>query len=189
MKDNAALKGFIISILMVVFAFGVYFLFLAKKNYYLIDNPSQNSYYFKINNGSEKIIAAGQSLKVNMEKGENKIAVFDQNKKLIFDSAFQIKKIRGLLNISHQDYYIYQQYYGYNLNKDSLLKTQKTLVIDGKRYLGGARHFNKLYTDDFYYNVDEDYDKIIKNIADVESRTKIFRKQDFINYYKSIYKF
>jgi hypothetical protein len=48
MKDNAALKGFIISILMVVFAFGVYFLFLAEKNYYLIDNPSQNSYYFKI---------------------------------------------------------------------------------------------------------------------------------------------
>lgn len=189
MKNNAAVKGFIISILMVVFAFGVYFLLLAKKNYYLIDNPSRNIYYFKINNDSEKIIAAGQSLKVNMEKGVNKIAVFDQNKKPIFDSTFQVKKIRGLLNISHQDYYIYRQYYGYNLNKDSLLRTQKSLVIDGIRYLGGAKHFNKLYTDDFYYNVDEDYDKIIKNIADVESRTKIFRKQDFINYYKSIYKF
>ncbi|MGS0747573.1 hypothetical protein [Halpernia sp. GG3] len=125
-----------------------------------------------------------------MKTGENKIAVFDENRKPIFDSTFQVKKIRGLLNISHQDYYVYQQYYGYNLNKDSLVKTQKSLVIDGKkRYLGGARLFNKLYTDDFYYNVDEDYDKIIKNIADVESRTKIFRKEDFVNYYKSIYKY
>lgn len=189
MKNNPGLKGFIISFLFVILAFCIYFFFLAKKNYFLVDNPSQKSYYFKINNGSEKIIPAGQSLKVNLHKGINNIAVFDENKKPLYDSAFEVKKIRGLLNISHQDYYIYRQYYGYNLNKDSLLGTQKTLLIDGKRYLGGAKHFNKLYTDDFYYNVDEDFDKIIKNIDDVESRVKIFRKQDFINYYKSIYKF
>ena len=189
MKNNAAVRGFVISVLAVIFAFGIYFLFLAKKNYYLVDNPSQNIYYFKINNNPEKIISGGQSVKVDMKTGENKIAVFDENRRPVFDSTFQVKKIRGLVNISHQDYYVYQQYYGYNLNKDSLVKTQKSLVIDGKRYLGGARLFNKLYTDDFYYNVDEDYDKIIKNIADVESRTKIFRKEDFINYYKSIYKY
>lgn len=63
------------------------------------------------------------------------------------------------------------------------------ITIDGKEYLGGARHFNKLYTEDFYYNVDEDYDKVIKNIQKVESRSKIFRKQDFLNYYKEYYKF
>ncbi|WP_417429287.1 hypothetical protein [Halpernia sp.] len=189
MKNNAATRGFVISVLAVIFAFGIYFFFLAKQNYYLVDNPTQNTYYFKINNDSEKVIAAGQRLKVNLEKGNNKIAVFDATKKPIFDSTFVVKKIRGLLNIAHQDYYIYQQYYGYNLNKDSLLKSQSVLDIDGKKYLGGAKHFNKIYTDDFYYNVDEDFDEIIKNIADVESRTKIFRKQDFINYYKSIYKF
>lgn len=189
MKNNAAVRGFVISVFTVILAFGIYFKFLAKKNYYLVDNPSENIYYFKINNTSEKIIPAGQSVEVEMEKGPNKIAVFDQNKKPIFDSTFQVNKIRGLVNISHQDYYIYQQYYGYNLNKDSLLKTQKSLIIDGKRYFGGAKLFNKIYTDDFYYNVDEDFDKIIKNIADVESRTKIFRKQDFINYYRSIYKY
>lgn len=189
MKNNAAVRGFVISVLAVVFAFGVYFLFLAKKNYYLVDNPSQNNYYFKINNGEENIVAAGQSVKVNMQKGTNNIAVFDAAKKPLFDSTFQVKKIRGLLNIAHEDYYIYKQYYGYNLNKDSLMKSQDVLEIDGKRYFGGAKHFNKLYTDNFYYNVDEDYDEIIKNIDSVESRTKIFRKQDFINYYKSIYKF
>ncbi|SFH84921.1 hypothetical protein [Halpernia frigidisoli] len=188
MKNNPAVRGFVISVLLVIFAFGIYFLFLAKKNYYLVDNPSQKTFYFKINGEQEEIIAPGQTVKVKMDKGNNKIAVFDENKKPVFDSAFQVKKIRGLINISHQDYYVYQQYYGYNLNKDSLVKTQKSLVIDGRRYLGGARLFNKLYTDDFYYNIDEDYDQIIKNIADVESRTKIFRKQDFINYYKSVYK-
>lgn len=46
---------------------------------------------------------------------------------------------------------------------------------------------NKLYTEDFYYNVNEDYDKVIKNIQKVEFRTKIFRKQDFLNYYKDYY--
>lgn len=189
MEKRPALKGFIVSILMVFVAFGIYFLFLAKRNYYLVDNPSNTTFYFKINGGEEKIIPPGQSIKVDLDKGKNSIAVYDQAKKPLFDSAFQVNKIRGLINIAHEDYYIYRQYYGYNLNKDSLLKTQRTLEIDGKRYLGGAVHFNKLYTDDFYYNVDEDYDKIIKHIADVESRTKIFRKQDFINYYKSIYKF
>lgn len=189
MKINAATRGFLISILMVIFAFGVYFLFLAKKNYYLVDNPSSTSYYFKINNGAEKVISAGQSLEVEMGKGLNRISVSDQNKKPLYDSAFEVNKIRGLINISHSDYFIYRQYYGYNLNKDSLLKSQDVLMIDGKRYYGGATKFSKLYTDAFYYNVNEDFDQIIKNIQTVESRTKIFRKQDFINYYKSVYKF
>ena len=61
--------------------------------------------------------------------------------------------------------------------------------IDGEDFVGAPKKFNKLYTDDFYYNVDEDYDKVIKNIQKVESRSKIFRKQDFLNYYKEYYKF
>lgn len=44
-----------------------------------------------------------------------------------------------------------------------------------------------LYIDDFYYNIDEEYDAVIKNIQKVESRTKIFRKQDFINYHNEYY--
>ena len=48
---------------------------------------------------------------------------------------------------------------------------------------------DRLYTDDFYFNIDEDYDKVVKNVQKVESRTKIFRKHDFLNYYKEYYKF
>ncbi len=189
MKISPATKGLIISVIAVLFAFGVYFLFLAKKNYYLVDNPTGETYYFILNKGDEKIIAAGQMLKVNLNKGKNGIQVFDGKKELLYDSAFMVNKNRGLLNIAHQDYYINEQFYGYGLDKDSLLSARKTTVIDGKKYVNAPKHFNKLYTDEFYYNIDEDYDKIVKNVQKVESRTKIFRKVDFLNYYKEYYKF
>ena len=189
MKISPATKGLIISVIAVLFAFGVYFLFLAKKNYYLVDNPTGETYYFRLNKGDEKIIAAGQMLKVNLNKGKNGIQVFDGKKELLYDSVFVVNKNRGLLNIAHQDYYINEQFYGYGLDKDSLLSARKTTVIDGKKYVNAPKHFNKLYTDEFYYNVDEDYDKIVKNVQKVESRTKIFRKVDFLNYYKEYYKF
>ena len=135
MKISPATKGLIISVIAVLFAFGVYFLFLAKKNYYLVDNPTGETYYFILNKGDEKIIAAGQMLKVNLNKGKNGIQVFDGKKELLYDSAFVVNKNRGLLNIAHQDYYINEQFYGYGLDKDSLLSARKTTVIDGKKYV------------------------------------------------------
>ncbi|RMZ59742.1 hypothetical protein D1632_08970 [Chryseobacterium nematophagum] len=189
MKNNPSLKGLCIAVVAFVFAFGIYFLFLAKKNYYVVDNPTPNTYYYKINNGEEGVIASGQTVPLHLSQGRNSIKVYDQNRKFLYDSAFEVSKIRGLINIAHQDYYINDQYYGYNLKKDSLLLALDKTMIDGNSYYGGAKHFNKLYSEDFYYNVDEDYDKIVKNIQKVESRSKIFRKQDYLNYYKEYYKF
>lgn len=189
MKKNPALSGFIISLLTGIAAFGIYFLFLAKRNYYVVDNPTPATYYFRINNGDEKIISGGQTVKVEMNMGNNSIKVFDEAKKQLYDSAFEVKKNRGLVNLSHSDYYVNTQYYGYNIKKDSLLQALPQTNIDGKQYLGNPQKFNKLYNEDFYYNVDEAYDQLIKNVAKVESRTKIFRKQDFLNYYKEYYKF
>lgn len=186
---SASTKGLIFSLLAMGFAFAIYFLFLAKKNYYLVDNPTPETFYFKINNGSQNILSAGQYVKVDLYKGKNKIAVFDQNKKLLYDSAFTVSKIRGLLNIANKDYYVNHQYYGYGLNKDSLMAAKPGIEIDKKHYLGDVKKINKLYTEDFYYNLDEEYDRVIKNVAKVESRSKIFRKQDFINYYNNYYKF
>ncbi|MDR2205299.1 MAG: hypothetical protein LBE36_03995 [Flavobacteriaceae bacterium] len=186
-KLSPPVKGLIISLIAVFIAFGIYFLFLSKRNYYVVDNPTNQTFYFNINHSEEQVISAGQTLKISLNKGKNEIKVFDENKKLLFDSTFNVNKIRGLLNISHSDYYIHRQYYGYNLKKDSLLASQKTVGIDGKMYFGEPELFNKLYSEDFYYNVDEDYDKLIKNIDKIESRTKIFRKQDFINYYRENY--
>lgn len=189
MKISPSTKGLIISVATVLAAFGIYFLFLAKKNYYVVDNPTPKTFYFKINNDGENIIAAGQVVRVNLNKGKNQIKVFDGQKEPLYDSAFTVKKNRGLINIAHQDYYINEQFYGYGVNKDSLIATRPQTEIDGKLYVNSPTHFNKLYTDDFYYNVDEDYDKVVKNVQKTESRVKIFRKADFLNYYKEYYKF
>ena len=188
-KISPSTKGLIISVITVLVAFGIYNFFLAKRNYYLVDNPTEKTYYFKINNGEEKTITAGQKFQVDLNKGKNQIKVFDNQKKMLFDSAFTVKKNRGLLNIAHEDYYINEQFYGYGLNKDSLIATRRQTNIDGKMYVNTPVRFNKLYTDDFYYNIDEEYDGIVKNIQKVESRTKIFRKFDYLNYYKNYYKF
>ena len=189
MKISPSTKGLIISVVTVLVAFGIYNFFLAKRNYYLVDNPSENIFYFKINNGEEKTITAGQKFQVDLKKGKNEIKVFDKQKKMLFDSSFVVKKNRGLLNIAHQDYYINEQFYGYGLNKDSLIATRKQTTIDGKLFVNMPIRFSKLYTDDFYYNIDEEYDGVVKNIQKVESRTKIFRKADFLNYYREYYKF
>ncbi|MDO5615961.1 MAG: hypothetical protein Q4G16_07215 [Cruoricaptor ignavus] len=189
MKKNPALFGFIVSVIVFALAFGIYFIFLSKKNYYVVDNPTADTYYFRLNNGEENIISAGQYVKVELNKGKNDIKVYNGQKELLYDSAFTVNKIRGLVNISHSDYYTHRQYYGYNLKKDSLLAALPQTEIDGQKYYGDPQHFNQLYTDDFYYNIDEDYDKVIKNIAKIESRVKIFRKQDFLNYYKEYYNF
>lgn len=185
---NPAVKGFLIAVIAVLFSFGIYFLFLEKKDYFLVDNPTENSFYFTVNKGTENIITSGQSVKVSLNKGKNSIAVFDQNKKLLYDSTFTVTQKRGLLNIAHQDYFINRQYYGHLQNKDSLLLLNK-LIIDDKEYLGDVKRINRLYSEDFYFNIDEEYDPIVKANQKAESRTKIFRKQDFINYYKEYYKF
>ena len=54
---SAPVKGLIFSLLAMFFAFAIYFLFLAKPNYYLVDNPTPETYYFRINNGEEKAIS------------------------------------------------------------------------------------------------------------------------------------
>ena len=189
MKISASTKGLIISVVTVLVAFGIYFLFLAKRNYYLVDNPTEQTFYFNINNGEEKIISAGQKLKVDLKSGKNQIKVLDGQKKMLYDSGFVVNKNRGLLNIAHQDYYINEQFYGYGLNKDSLITSRRQTRIDDKMYVNTPVRFQKLYTDDFYYNIDEEYDGVVKNIQKVESRSKIFRKADFLNYYKEYYQF
>lgn len=80
MKNNSSLKGLLIAAVAFIVAFGIYFL-LAKKNYYVVDNPTPNTYYFKINNGSEGIISAGQYVHVDLNKGKNSIQVLIRIKK------------------------------------------------------------------------------------------------------------
>lgn len=189
MKVSASAKGLIIAVITVLVAFGIYFTLLAKKNYYLVDNPTDQTFYFTLNGGAENTIAADQKFRIDLHKGKNSVKVYDDKKNLLYDSAFTVQKDRGLLNIAHQDYYINEQFYGYGLNKDSLIAVRPRTQIDGKEYVNAPKKFSRLYTEDFYFNLDEEYDKVVKNVQKVESRTKIFRKADFLRYYKEYYKF
>jgi len=183
---SASTKGFIFSLLGIVFAFSTYYIYLKKENVYIVDNPTSDIFYFRINDGEERIIASGQYVIVDLNKGNNKIEVFDKNRKILYDSIFKVNKSRGLVNITHKDYYVNRQYYGYGLNYDSL-KVKHNIEVDGKILFTDAKKLNELYIEDFYYNINEKYDKVVKNIQKIESRTKIFRKQDFLNYYKDYY--
>lgn len=187
MKKNPSLVGFLIALVAVLLAFGAYFLWLKKENVYLVDNPTGKTFYFSMNGQAEQIIAAGQYVKVPLSQGKNAIRVLDEAKKPYFDTVFYIKGPRGLINITHSPYIINTQYYGYDVNKDSLLRALPAMELEGKTYFGGPRKFSGGYTEDFYYNVHEQYDQIVKNVQKTESRTKIFRKNDFINYYNAYY--
>ncbi|MDN3693954.1 hypothetical protein QWZ06_17570 [Chryseobacterium tructae] len=88
MKNNPSLKGLLIAGVAFIVAFGIYFLFLAKKNYYVVDNPTPNTYYFKINNGSEGVISAGQYVHVDLNKG-----------KTLFRFSIRIKKCFTILHL------------------------------------------------------------------------------------------
>jgi apolipoprotein N-acyltransferase len=59
MKKNAPLIGFLSAFGVMLLAFIIYFLFLAKKNEYLVDNPTSKTFYFKINNGEKKLLLLG----------------------------------------------------------------------------------------------------------------------------------
>jgi len=84
MKKNAPLIGFLSAFGVMLLAFIIYFLFLAKKNEYLVDNPTSKTFYFKINNGDEKIITAGQYVKVDLNRGKKNEIKFLMNKKNCF---------------------------------------------------------------------------------------------------------
>jgi hypothetical protein len=186
MNLSAPTKGLLWSLLAFAMAFGIYFVFLSKKNSYLADNASGQTMYLSINGGPSLTVGAGQSIKVDLGKGKNSIQLQDEAKKALFDTTFVVNKSRGLLNLAKADYYINRQYYGYNVNKDSVFLMSK-INIDGKTYQGDVSKTKAFYSENFYYNLDEDYDGVIKNIDKVESRSKIFRKQDFITYYQQYY--
>ena len=180
-KINAPTLGFIIAFSASVISMLIYFVFLQKDHYFLIDNPTNKPIELTINQVKYQI-ESNQNQKVELEKGYNTIQFKDKNGQ-IKDTFFNVNSQRGVINPTLNEYITFTQYYGYIPNKDSLM-TSKSTTINNKIYFGDLKQENSIFISDFYFNLDEDYQKLIKNIDTLERRKKIFRKADFINFYE-----
>ena len=99
-----------------------------------------------------------------------------------------------MLNPTGAEYYTFNRPYGVRENVDSLFKSSH-VTIDDKVYFGNIKKSNKIYIENFYYNLDENFPKLFFNkegeafsysFSTKKERTnltKIFNEEDFKQFY------
>ena len=181
MFKNPQVTGFFIALAMTVFSLVFYLVFIDQKQYVLIDNPTEKTCRVTLND-KKIILAPKQSLQIDI-KEKNNITTFLDDSLLYENKIFFADNIkRALINPTLSEYYTYKNYYGYVKNKDSLLKASH-IYIDSIVFFGEIRKLNQLYIKDFYLNLDQNYPSIKKNQDTLTGIIKIFRKNQFIDYY------
>lgn len=179
MKKNPTIAGLVLTIVIIIVCYAIYNLFLAKKDSYLIANPSEEMLQINIDNESYKI-APNQITEIKLTPGKHAIKFNYKGKDT--DTVFEVKYYNGLINPTRSDYYIFARPYGAGRNRDSLF-TSQTLSIDNKVYYGNIKHSNELYIQGFYYNLDQDYPKFFIKKDIPTDPTKIFSKEEFKQFY------
>src|SRR5690606_9451595 len=151
-----------------------YFQYIQKESYYLIDNPTKASLNVFIDDNSY-VISPGQQVKVDLEKGEHSLRVASDVDSLNFEeSTFKVSQVRGMINPTRSVYFIYGLPYGPTVDKDSIYTNLKA-TYQGKTYLGDVEIDSAHYTEDFYYNIDENYPRLALRSDNKSLRKKIFR--------------
>lgn len=179
---SSNLIGFIIATLICVVSYWVYFDYIQKKDFQIIDNPTKETLNVTIDN-KKYIVAPNQSLEIELASGKHTMLVTDNNGSEILPSTqFSSHKERGLINPTLSRYYIYGMPYGPKVNKDSIFKNLKT-TFKGKTYLGDLKIDSAIYSEDFYYNINENYPDLTLKSENETLRTKIFREGDFKQFY------
>lgn len=179
MKKNPNLIGLLITIGIVVVCYLVYAFLLVKKDSYLISNPSEELLKIKIDDQTFSV-APKQITEVEISPGEHDLK-FEFNGKTV-DTVFNVKYHNGVLNPTRADFYIFTRPYGAARNRDSLF-TSQTLTIDEKVFYGNIKHTNDLYIQGFYYNLNVDYPKFFLKKGISTDISKIFSKEDFLQFY------
>lgn len=154
-------------------------MFLDKKDSYLITNPSEDYLEIKIDNQDYKL-APNQFVKVKLKGGEHKLQF--NYKDEVVDTVFRITRANAVINPTRSDYYVFVRPYGAGRNRDSIF-TSQTITIDNRVYNGNVTHYNDLYIQDFYYNLDQKYPKFFINKGEATDLPKIFSKEDFQQFY------
>lgn len=180
-KVSPNLIGFIIAAIMLVASVYIYQHFLAKKSEYLLDNNSDESYKIQVGQ-TVYTLAAHQTLPIPLGKGMHHIIVKNEKDSLISQQKIEVKKLRGLVNIGHQTYFIFGLPYGVKVNVDSIFEHNKT-TYQGKKYFGPLKIDSSFYIEDFYYNLNENFPSLTKSSLNDTLRTKIFREGDFKQFY------
>ncbi|AFL98224.1 hypothetical protein [Ornithobacterium rhinotracheale] len=175
-KISPNLIGFIVAIVATVGSLWFYFSFLQKKNYYILDNPTTETIQVSIDD-KPYIVAPEQQVLINLKKGAHRMITHNNQ-----EINFSVKTPRGVLNPTKSAYFIFGLPYGVGVNVDSVFE-QNVHKYQNKVYHGDIRIDSAAYIDDFYYNLNEKFPKVTKKSENHKLRRKIFRKDDFKQYY------
>lgn len=179
MKNNPVVSGLLITIGITIVCYFIYLSFLDKKDSYLITNPSDEYLEIRID-GEKYTIAPQQYIPIKLRGGEHTLK-FDFQGKAV-DTIFKITRANAIINPTRADYYVFVRPYGTRRNADSLF-TFQTITIDNHVYNGNITHYNDLYIEDFYYNLDQDYPKFFIKKGTETNLSKVFSKSEFKQFY------
>lgn len=174
--------GFLIALGVSIISMWIYFTFIQKKSDHIIDNPTNNTLKVVIDN-QNYTIAPNQQVIVHLKQGNHTLsATTDKDSVLINNQVFTVNKVRGIINPNKEKYFIFGLPYGPKVNVDSIFEGN-ILNYKGKEYHGDVKIDSSFYVEDFYYNLNEDFPKIAKKSENHTLRKKVFREDDFKQYY------
>lgn len=179
MKKNPAITGLFVTIGLVILFYGVYKVFLEKKDSYLITNPSDEYLKVQLDNQTYTV-APKQITEIEMDGGKHHLKFTYKGKET--DTVINVTRFNAIINPTKADYYVFVRPYGAGRNRDSLF-TSQTLTIDEKVFYGNIKHYNGIYIQDFYYNLDQKYPQFFLKKGVPTNLSKIFSKEDFKQFY------
>ncbi len=182
---HPAYQGLIISILLAIIIMWVYFTRIENENYVVLDNPTADVLKVHLDENTFTL-APYQSLRIPLAEGSHTMTSYIEDSMISDEKFSHVKKIRGLLNPTRNEYVVYKRFYGKSVNGDSLIRSNQ-FEMDSTIYYGEMWKTDSAYISHFYLNVDQSYPKIIKSMDTVSGIPKIFRKENFKEFYREYF--
>lgn len=179
-KISPSILGLIISIIIGVLSMWIYFEFLQKKSYQLIDNPTSEALNVTIGN-DKYTLAPNQFVEIEIDEGDYELTAEGKDYTLE-NMPLKITGKRGIINPTKSPYFTLELPYSVARNSDSIFLNHK-VVYENKTYQGKITIDSSLYIDNFYYNLNEQFPGLTLKSENESLRSKVFRKDDFKQYY------
>ena len=180
MKKNPMLIGMVGALLLVVLSLIIPRFFQQKKLDFIIDNPTHQTIEVQID-AEKYTLKPLEQVVVSLKTGTH---ILNQK------DTFNIDFIHhGVINPTRSTYFLYKKYYGSVAKRDSIFKNALILDWKGKK-IQFTDTTSAVFIQDFYYNLNEDFPawtnaNSVKDSLKNDSRVKIFRENDFQNFYKN----